>query len=129
MKRFNAPQPEQVDLNVAKARLRVAAIQAAPSAMIQRHPWGSVIGACASAFAVAGLLGLAHRGEPKSTSSADQPKRKSSGLRFPAGMMQWAITLGMQLVQAHLTKKAAEQTQQAASQQTAPTEEPTHAVG
>ncbi len=111
--------PSGQDLAIAKSRLRVAAIQASPAEIVRHHPWASVIGTFSSSMALAALIG----GKRSAKSSANKKPAQSGGMQFPRGLVPWAINLGVQLVQAHMTRQAVEK-----SARNVPPEEP-NAVG
>jgi hypothetical protein len=99
------------DLELAKARFRVASIQSGPSEAVRRHPFSSLIGTLAATFAITGIFGSLIGRPSKEDSDHDRgtkPKKQAAGFRPPPGMMHWFLTMGMQLVQAYFTKTVAD---------------------
>lgn len=96
-------QSDVNDLDLAKARLRVAAIQAAPTELIRRHPWSSVLGTFAAAVAISGLMG----GRSKKVVTVEGKQEKvGSGFSLPPGFLHGVMGLGMQFAQTYLMKHA-----------------------
>ncbi len=105
----STPRKEH-DVELAKSRLRVAAVQAGPAEMVRNHPWASVIGTFAGALALAGLFG----GRGPSRAPDGTKRRSQGGLRLPPGLVQWAMSMGIQFIQTQLNKRAAEKGVEAA---------------
>ncbi len=114
MKRYvpQRPQDEQ-ELSLAKSRMRVAAVQAGPSALIRKHPWSAVIGTAAGTFALTAVVKLFMTG----SSSDDEPApdgrdghaTKKNASHTHSGSVVWtvlrsAMSLGLPFIQSQLTK-------------------------
>jgi hypothetical protein len=108
-------QPTENETAVAKARLRVAALQVTPLDVVREHPWAAVVGTGAGALALAALLG----GPPKTKIiyrdrdhnghiHERHSKEKSSGGLFAllsTGVITKLINAGMQIAQTYMDKK------------------------
>lgn len=129
------PHSDVNDLDLAKARLRVAAIQAAPTELIRRHPWSSMLGTFAAAVAIAGVVGGRSR-KVVHTDGKHDNARSSGGFALPAGFLQGVTNLAIQLTQAYVTKHAVkkgaeadDEAERRAAQGPYAPEGPRHAVG
>lgn len=139
MKRYvpqQTPDPSH-DLERAKARFLIASVQSGPSAMVRRHPWSSTIGTFAGTFAITGIIAslVPSHSSDNENSNTDQQAASKPGKKsmIPAGMMRWLGTIGMQLVQAYITKSAVDaksKSQEAEHTSDTPSDEAMpHAVG
>jgi hypothetical protein len=99
------PRDADADLELAKSRLRVAAVQAGPAEFIRRHPLSTFVGTLSGAFALAAML--AGRKTVQHERGCDKQKLEG-GFKLPAGITQWAMGLGMQMLQTQLNKRAME---------------------
>jgi hypothetical protein len=138
MKRYVPQQPQnKPDVSVAKARLRVAAVQAAPSAFIRRHPLSTVIGTAAGTFALTAIakLFVGHSSPSDDTETAESSPRSksSSGRSFVSPVLRSALSMGLPIIQSQLTKhflnRTHEEHQQRSSAEAPGAQEPVHAVG
>lgn len=127
MKRYvpQRPQDEQ-ELSLAKSRMRVAAVQAGPSALVRRHPWSAVIGTAAGTFALTAVVKLFMTGTSSDDESAGDERNghatRKNGSDAPRGsalrtVLRSAMSLGLPLIQSQLTKHFLNRTHEQHQQQ------------
>jgi hypothetical protein len=112
MLRLSPSKESQADeLALGKARFKVAAIQAAPTDLIRRHPWSSVLGTAAAGLA-AGILLTPRPVQHVHVDGPDAaPGKNGNGYKPappPAPKVSWLaplVSMASNLIQAYLTKQ------------------------
>ena len=117
-------QNQEDELEIGKARFKVAALQAAPTALasefVRQHPWPTVLGTAALSLALGALVGGRrkvyvaagdHNGHGKAVYSAPPPPK--------ASWIGPIITMGSNLLQAYITKQMSDAHEATATQATA----------
>ena len=117
-------QSQEDELEIGKARFKVAALQASPtdltSEFVRQHPWPTVLGTAALSLALGALVG----GRRKVYVAADGTNGHAKAVHAapPQPKASWMgplITMGSNLLQAYITKQMSDAHEATATQATA----------
>ncbi|HEX8340031.1 MAG TPA: hypothetical protein VF624_03905 [Tepidisphaeraceae bacterium] len=98
-------EPED-ELELGKARFKIAAIQAAPSDIIRRHPFSSLLGTTAIAVAIGALAAGSRSRRAAPTGHANG--QTNTAAPPPVQKANWigpVLSMASNLVQAYVTKQ------------------------
>lgn len=131
-----SPESPDDELQQAKTRLRQAAQEAGPSALVRRHPWSCLLGTVTGAFALTAIVKLFAERPVVARSNGFSPSASSRRSRTSVSgpLLQSLLHMGLPIIQSQfirLLNQRHREPDSARTERPEPnrTKDRTHAVG